>query len=518
MVRGTMLLNRFIESGALPESDLPTGLNNIGNTCYLNSLLQYYYSLSPLYNRVMSFSPDNITTPKTPLVVDERPVSEEEVQQAHLFATHLKALFIILSENNGHLSVSPSQQLALMALGHMDVQPIHQDIDSVVSSMRQVTKADNAPQSLQPLSTPKEPGNISPSPLQSPLVGNSVPGDSNVKDLTEAQDTPDNNTDLIDLNSDDPAPSAPSPMDIGEKSPMDESMVVEETLALGSQQDVSECMDHMMRLMERSFLSQPNQPDSNLIKELFYGKTRQIIKYTNPKTGELVKSTKLEEFSNLILNIQDRSCGLYDCLDEYFQTSKVEMTDVEADRELAIESAPPFLQIQLQRVQFDPKLLQAYKSQAYIELTDTLHLDWYMTKHVDQLESNSQSPHFRQEAMKIRDIIRESKDKVKFLNGNRNNYTYGESLSKTINYYETQLKEYDQQSASPLAEYLEPQPEPNQLDQTLKILNNHSNHLNAVIEQNTQHMELGEQQLQSILSQAKDSPYHLHAVFIHSGK
>lgn len=34
-------------SSSFPPIDRPVGLNNIGNTCYFNSLLQYYYTLLP---------------------------------------------------------------------------------------------------------------------------------------------------------------------------------------------------------------------------------------------------------------------------------------------------------------------------------------------------------------------------------------------------------------------------------------------------------------------------------------
>lgn len=36
-------------------SDQPVGLDNIGNTCYLNSLLQYYYTVTPVRNVVIDF-------------------------------------------------------------------------------------------------------------------------------------------------------------------------------------------------------------------------------------------------------------------------------------------------------------------------------------------------------------------------------------------------------------------------------------------------------------------------------
>lgn len=52
-----------------PNADVPTstaepvGLDNIGNTCYLNSLLQYYYTVKPVRNMVINF--ENYRMPLT---------------------------------------------------------------------------------------------------------------------------------------------------------------------------------------------------------------------------------------------------------------------------------------------------------------------------------------------------------------------------------------------------------------------------------------------------------------------
>lgn len=50
------LSNVLDETPALParaSADWPVGLNNIGNTCYLNSLLQFYYTIKPFRNMVL---------------------------------------------------------------------------------------------------------------------------------------------------------------------------------------------------------------------------------------------------------------------------------------------------------------------------------------------------------------------------------------------------------------------------------------------------------------------------------
>lgn len=37
------------------REDWPVGLCNIGNTCYLNSLLQFYFTIKPLRDMVLNF-------------------------------------------------------------------------------------------------------------------------------------------------------------------------------------------------------------------------------------------------------------------------------------------------------------------------------------------------------------------------------------------------------------------------------------------------------------------------------
>jgi ubiquitin carboxyl-terminal hydrolase 25/28 len=54
------LLSKLDDPNAVVPSEpstasQPVGLDNIGNTCYLNSLLQYYYTVKPVRNVVMDF-------------------------------------------------------------------------------------------------------------------------------------------------------------------------------------------------------------------------------------------------------------------------------------------------------------------------------------------------------------------------------------------------------------------------------------------------------------------------------
>jgi predicted metal-binding protein len=60
--RTSYILEQFLNTGMVDEHlfetgpvGLPAGLNNIGNTCYLNLILQYYFSLTPLRESILSF-------------------------------------------------------------------------------------------------------------------------------------------------------------------------------------------------------------------------------------------------------------------------------------------------------------------------------------------------------------------------------------------------------------------------------------------------------------------------------
>lgn len=88
---------------------------------------------------------------------------------------------------------------------------------------------------------------------------------------------------------------------------------------------------------------------TDLVKEMFYGKARQILSYNNEETNQLVTKIKEEEFSHLIVDAAEGK-NLYDGLDEYFFADDVD--DYQggncAVREVAVTQFPPILQVQVQ--------------------------------------------------------------------------------------------------------------------------------------------------------------------------
>lgn len=87
--RKSHTLLSFLDSGMAaseyPLGEWPVGLANIGNTCYLNSLLQFYFTVKPLRELVLNFdehkmdlTPENLVKK----VVGSRKISRQEVQRA----------------------------------------------------------------------------------------------------------------------------------------------------------------------------------------------------------------------------------------------------------------------------------------------------------------------------------------------------------------------------------------------------------------------------------------------------
>ncbi|KAJ9074050.1 ubiquitin-specific protease ubp2 [Entomophthora muscae] len=349
-----------------PSARLPIGLDNIGNTCYLNSLLQYYFSVKYLRNLVLGFQPDADEFDPSPeleaegeLTIDNRKVSRKELALARHFVKHLKELFNQLATEEQREYIAPSLDLAKMSLGNMDVS-----LKPASPPRRRASTA--SMDNNAPMGTPMDP-----SPACSPtsptlMEDNRSPSPS---PLPDQRSTPLQIADVVELRSS--SREAFSPVN---------------DMEFGSQQDVSECMDHIMWQLEKAFVSQPPVEDSdsmqeprsvNIVKELFYGETRQVLSYADTKEAKDVRSSKTEEFSHLIMNIC-KPTDIYLALDEYFSSQKVELDGHMATRELVLSKAPPFLQIQLQRVQFDRQLLRVYKSNEYFRFYDRIYLDRYM--------------------------------------------------------------------------------------------------------------------------------------------
>ncbi len=87
--RKSRRINDFLNTGMISSeislSDWPVGLENIGNTCYLNSLLQFYFTIKPLRDLVLNADEFKMQIDEASLKtkrVGSRNVSRKEVTRA----------------------------------------------------------------------------------------------------------------------------------------------------------------------------------------------------------------------------------------------------------------------------------------------------------------------------------------------------------------------------------------------------------------------------------------------------
>lgn len=426
---GKSMKNQKIESflSGAPDSDivknseLPVGLENIGNTCYLNSLLQFYFTINPLRNAVIDFL-ENSKNQKPSEIYKEkrvggRVVSKEEIFRSRDFICALADLFKLLITTPSS-SIAPSEKLAYLALVQPQIDPRMDEykelVEEILTEHSQVNDkgkistngSSNDSKTVQirsETSTDNE-GEVGNDTVIIHHIDSSSDGEHNEGDFDKDGDTEmiSSADDSSNGNSKRSRSSIPSEADSvickrdrkdNEKG-KEESVVtvknidsptnsekkkrMDDAIAIGGQQDVTECIENVLFQTECAFNATGVDEDGeqlDLIKELFYGTTKQVIE--DPTSGQIGES-KTERFSMLIVNMEDKPQDIYDVMGTYFDDELVELGKKECIRHLTVTKLPPILQIQIQRVQFNKVTKQVYKSKAPVYLLDTIYLDRYL--------------------------------------------------------------------------------------------------------------------------------------------
>ncbi|VEU20709.1 DEKNAAC101529 [Brettanomyces naardenensis] len=382
------LTSGIVDSALLSVDKAPTGLNNIGNTCYLNSLLQYYFVVKPLRELVLNF--DKVltsevfeTSPQYKIRrIGGRVVGYKETERSYQFMYQLKDLYYRMIHDNQRC-VSPTRELAYLAFS-----PIGDEVEFEYGEEEDEVME-----------------------IEKPADGETftVTNSEDLVDFDEEdeKDADGGSTD-IDNEGDIDIPDAHSEHSSDEFDPLEvlasvaeqpktlprtNSIAVakighdqiENAFEIGRQQDVTECISNVLSQIESALdpdmLDEDNE-QLDFVKKLFYGKTKQTLIPVDVHTKEEKPvgkpRSKIERFLNLIVNIGDHPKDIYDALDTYFTEDLLQLDNEEVKRSLTITELPDILQIQIQRVQFDRVRLIPVKSTEPIPFEEKLYMDRYM--------------------------------------------------------------------------------------------------------------------------------------------
>ncbi|KAL2829018.1 hypothetical protein BDW59DRAFT_142729 [Aspergillus cavernicola] len=405
-------------------SEWPVGLQNIGNTCYLNSLLQFYFSIRPYRRMVMDFEKfkmemDDESCGKKQ--VGSRKVSKKEIERSQRFLRELRILFSDMTTSPNSF-VTPGQELARLTL----ISPSNEAAirrRSTISASRPGGLGDlNGMPVLGPLGPPQtiteedskdqaptEPEKIKRSsdddseatlvfegvkndvaPVQSDDKENEPPqGDSVMADVHDefTPDTVESSgiqtvvTQASPFNEPPPVPPRPIPQVDPQRQLIDE-------VEIGAQQDVTEVINNVLfqsqcAIRPLSLAQDGEQLDQ--VKDLFYGRA---ISYILSDKGQ---RSKEEWWCDIKIDVATGPRDIYAAIDGAFDIQKVNVENSIAEQYATISKLPPILQVQVQRAQFDAVKKRSFKSTHHLDLKETIYLDRYMdTKQPEILSRRKQ--------------------------------------------------------------------------------------------------------------------------------
>ncbi|KAG8529302.1 uncharacterized protein KY384_005938 [Bacidia gigantensis] len=409
------------EGSLYPLGEWPVALNNIGNTCYLNSLLQFYFSIKPFRDIVLDIDELKTLTNDSTLRskrVGGRIVTRREVDRAQRLAEELKKLFRNLITSPTY-TIRPDTEVARLTLHTPKVeiarrQSIRKSMNggerpNFSDSLGKIDASDDAVMSdgqsdvaATAYGLPDQASNNSSDTLvDAPVSMESAVTRENITENPTSASQNDAEPSAQDSANDEPAtsreyaqlfpeidredlkenavnrpPNHPPPVPPRPRASTDSNEAVKEAEFAAQQQDVNEIAYNVLNQMQcaiKPLSTDESGEQLDQVKELFYGKQKTHI---TSRSGTM--RTKEEYMSDIKVNVQGGFSDIYAALDGAFDVEDVATADGIEPKYYTISRLPPILQIHIQRSQYDPQSKKQFKSENHLDFKEVIYMDRYM--------------------------------------------------------------------------------------------------------------------------------------------
>ncbi|CZS95108.1 related to UBP2 Ubiquitin-specific proteinase [Rhynchosporium agropyri] len=524
----------------------PVGLDNIGNTCYLNSLLQYYYTIKPVRELVIDFPNHRMELNEQNLKVKRvggRIVDKSEIIKAQKFVEELGGLFENLKTASTR-SVKPTKQLAELTLFSSEKQ-------GEFLERRKSISTPSGPANIDAImGAPVLGPQLPPPPLTPPSSRKTIEDDIEmIDDLTDRVEARDDSSEatLVDMDqapnggdkdsiaaskvdANDVVPDAvmvngeydpdgvSKPLSPPEKPPpvppRNKSGLVISTTehrkkdlaadddfwTFGTQQDVTEVIGNVTYRLQCAIKPTSIEEESgeqvDIIRDTFFGAN------TTYTEKEHSTDTKVEAWPTIICfpgkdgEVRD----LYGAIDVIYDAQPVEVEGKRCPQYFSISKLPQILQIQIQRTDFDPVRQSSIKNRTPVAFPETLYLDRYVASE----DPDSAVMRRRRETWKWKSQLRLLEARQKVLENSKEEINVPDALLAVKDHF-TALQE----------EEIEGIEIPSDLPEALE---ERISQVSSELDQTSKRIDEIKKSLKEQFTDMRDYGYKLHSVFIHRGE